>query len=189
VPWVRDGSDTRVEITAEFRIQKEGLPWSSLPLWRDFRVKSPVLGKLGRYRRALGISAPRPNEGFRTYKTCSSCLYYGGGNSSPTCVKMVFSDVIAVIRKKYRVEKLVSDFIPSLKEPVPQVLWVGCSDSWITEVNSLDLLPEETFVHRNLGTCLSNGDLSSTSAIEYCVNLLEVSQKWSRSCWDHANYL
>jgi len=94
---------------------------------------------------------------------------------------MVFNDVIAVIRKKYEVETLASDFIPSLKEPVPQVLWVGCSDSWITECNSLDLLPEETFVHRNLGTCLSNGDLSSTSAIEYCVNLLKVSYIWRKN--------
>jgi carbonic anhydrase len=90
---------------------------------------------------------------------------------------MVFCNPTAVVQKKYTVEPLPSDFIPSLGRPEPQILWVGCSDSWITETASLDVLPEEAFVHRNLGAVLSNGDLSSRSAIDYCVNLLKVRAK------------
>ena len=36
------------------------------------------------------------------------------------------------------------------------------------------MLPDEIFVHRNLGNILSNGDLSSESAVEWCVGLLKV---------------
>jgi len=83
-------------------------------------------------------------------------------------------DYDAVVHKKYTVEPLARGFIPSIGEPKAQILWVGCSDSWITETDALDVLPEETFVHRNLGSIVSNGDLSSQSAIAYAVDLLKV---------------
>lgn len=37
------------------------------------------------------------------------------------------------------------------------------------------MLPEEIFVHRNLGNILHNRDLSSESALDWCLNLLKVS--------------
>jgi len=80
----------------------------------------------------------------------------------------------AVVHKKYSVERLAPDFISSTGTPAANILWVGCSDSWITETGALNVLPEETFVHRNLGNIVSNGDLSSTSAVEYAVDLLKV---------------
>lgn len=83
-------------------------------------------------------------------------------------------DLPAVVQKRYSVESLPSTFIPSLGQPKANILWVGCSDSWITETSSLDVLPDETFVHRNLGAVVSNDDLSSQSAISYSVDILKV---------------
>lgn len=74
----------------------------------------------------------------------------------------------------YTTVPLPRDFIPSSGSPTPQILWVGCSDSLIIETETLDLLPQELFVHRNLGNILSNGDLSSLSAIEWAIGLLGV---------------
>ncbi len=78
------------------------------------------------------------------------------------------------IGRQYAAVPVPRDFIPSKGTTTPQILWVGCSDSLSTEPDALDLLPEETFIHRNLGNILSNGDLSSASAIEWAVNLLKV---------------
>ncbi|KAI1000342.1 hypothetical protein K3495_g7857 [Podosphaera aphanis] len=74
----------------------------------------------------------------------------------------------------YTTVPLSRDFIVSSGSPKPQILWVGCSDSLIIETETLDLLPQELFVHRNLGNILSNGDLSSLSAIEWAIGLLGV---------------
>jgi carbonic anhydrase len=46
----------------------------------------------------------------------------------------------------------------------------------VLETECLEGLREEMFVHRNLGALVSNGDLSTESAVEWCVNLLKV-------CW------
>ncbi|OBT90925.1 hypothetical protein VE02_00248 [Pseudogymnoascus sp. 03VT05] len=86
----------------------------------------------------------------------------------------MFPDVHRAARRRYSILPVPKDLIPSTGESKAQILWVGCSDSWITETAALDVLPQETFVHRNLGSVMSNGDLSSASAIAYCVDLLEV---------------
>jgi carbonic anhydrase len=79
-----------------------------------------------------------------------------------------------VIKKQYSAVPVPKTFIPSSGAPKPQILWVGCSDSLILETEALGVLPEEIFVHRNLGNILSNRDLSSESAVEWCVDLLKV---------------
>ncbi|KFY51488.1 hypothetical protein V496_08830 [Pseudogymnoascus sp. VKM F-4515 (FW-2607)] len=86
----------------------------------------------------------------------------------------MFPDVHRAVQRRYSILPVPADLIPSTGESKAQILWVGCSDSWITETAVLDVLPQETFVHRNLGSVMSNGDLSSASAIAYCVDLLEV---------------
>ncbi|RDW60658.1 carbonic anhydrase-4 [Coleophoma cylindrospora] len=74
----------------------------------------------------------------------------------------------------YTTEVVSRDFIPAINEATPQILWVGCSDSIISETEVLDVQREQLFVHRNLGNILSNGDLSSESAVEWAVGLLQV---------------
>ena len=80
-----------------------------------------------------------------------------------------------IAAKSYTSVPVPKDLIPSTHESKAQILWVGCSDSWITETQALDVMAEETFVHRNLGNVMSNGDLSSESAIAYAIDLLKVS--------------
>ncbi|TVY25311.1 Carbonic anhydrase [Lachnellula hyalina] len=83
-------------------------------------------------------------------------------------------DFDAVIHKQYDIVPLDRDFIPSKQVAKPHILWVGCSDSLTLETFTLDVLQDEIFVHRNLGNILSNGDLSSESAVAWAVDLLKV---------------
>ena len=90
-------------------------------------------------------------------------------------------DFQAAVRKRYRVLPVPKDFILSTGVPKAQILWVGCSDSLMVETECLDVLPQEMLVHRNLGDMLSNGDLSSKSAVEWGLELLKVCY-FSHSC-------
>ena len=90
-----------------------------------------------------------------------------------TFSKMPF-DFNTAVRKQYTTLPVPRDFILSSGTPTSQILWVGCSDSFIIETETLDVLPEEIFVHRNLGNILHNRDLSSESALDWCLNLLKV---------------
>jgi carbonic anhydrase len=92
---------------------------------------------------------------------------------STSSSKMPF-DFNTAVRKRYDTLLVPRDFILSSGTPKPQILWVGCSDSFIIETETLDVLPEEIFVHRNLGSILHNRDLSSESALDWCLDLLKV---------------
>lgn len=72
------------------------------------------------------------------------------------------------------VEHVRRDLIPSLRAPKQQVLWLGCSDSGYEETRTLDLLPEELFVVRNIGNLALDSDLSFSSAVQYAINALQV---------------
>lgn len=75
---------------------------------------------------------------------------------------------------QYRRSKVPPNLIPSLQAPEAQILWIGCSDSGFAETRTLDVLPEEIIVHRNLGCVLSNDDLSTASTLEYALRILNV---------------
>ncbi|PRT54100.1 Carbonic anhydrase [Wickerhamiella sorbophila] len=55
----------------------------------------------------------------------------------------------------------------------PQILWIGCADSRST-VASLDLLPGEVFVHRNVANMVPNCDPSSQSLIQLAMEVVGV---------------
>ncbi|CAG8949182.1 hypothetical protein HYFRA_00004805 [Hymenoscyphus fraxineus] len=84
----------------------------------------------------------------------------------------------AILRTPYTIQPVPRDLIPSspksTRDDEPHILWVGCSDSSVMETDSLNVGRAEMFVHRNLGHLLSNGDLSSRSAVEWSVELLKV---------------
>jgi carbonic anhydrase len=67
-----------------------------------------------------------------------------------------------------------ADFIPSLRHPTRQILWIGCSDSGFQETTILDLLPDEMLVHRNLGNMIIDGDLSCRTTVKHAVSDLNV---------------
>ena len=90
-------------------------------------------------------------------------------------------DFKAAIEKKYNISPVPGTYIKSNKTAKPQILWVGCSDSVISETETLAVDAEEIFVHRNLGNILSNGDLSSESAIEWGLDVLKVSHRMLRN--------
>jgi len=84
-------------------------------------------------------------------------------------------DLTPAIAKPYTIHPLSPTLIPATVQPHSQhILWIGCSDSLVSETDSLDISRDEIFVHRNLGNIISNGDLSSQSAIEWAVELLKV---------------
>ncbi|KAI9642651.1 hypothetical protein NHQ30_008382 [Ciborinia camelliae] len=59
--------------------------------------------------------------------------------------------------------------------PPETVLWIGCSDSLVSETSALTNVSRSSiFVHRNLGNRVSVGDVSSGSAIEWAVDVLKM---------------
>lgn len=71
-------------------------------------------------------------------------------------------------------EPLKADYIPSLQQATPQVLWIGCCDSNAKECTVLNILDDELFVLRNLGNMIINGDLSCETTIKHAVIDLQV---------------
>lgn len=55
----------------------------------------------------------------------------------------------------------------------PHTLWIGCSDSRISE-NCLSVLPGEIFTHRNIGNIVNSNDISSQAVIQFAVDVLKV---------------
>lgn len=77
---------------------------------------------------------------------------------------------------QYTTTVVPPDLIASLPRPQEQILWIGCSDSQVVETDVLNVPRNELFVHRNLANMLSNGDTSSLSAIEFCVEDIQGSR-------------
>jgi carbonic anhydrase len=78
-------------------------------------------------------------------------------------------------QKAYTVQPVPPNYLSLSKpddaaEEKEKVLWIGCSDSLVSETDSLtNVNRSEIFVHRNLGNRVSVGDVSSGSALEWCI--------------------
>lgn len=57
------------------------------------------------------------------------------------------------------------------KGQAPPILWIGCADSRAPE-SSLDLLPGEVFVHRNVANMVPNCDPSSQSVLQLAMEVV-----------------
>lgn len=75
---------------------------------------------------------------------------------------------------EYTAIPLHPDIIESVPSENQQILWVGCTESQVIETDVINVPRSEMFVHRNLGNVLSNGEISSLGAIDYCTRLIKV---------------
>ncbi|MCB1085076.1 MAG: carbonic anhydrase [Chlamydiia bacterium] len=54
----------------------------------------------------------------------------------------------------------------------PKILWIGCSDSRIFAIQTMELGPGEVFVHRNIANLCPETDKSSRAVLEFAVTHL-----------------
>lgn len=100
-------------------------------------------------------------------------------SSVPRLLRFGSGDAIETILKRNNEwAKRMSNNHPTLfptnaQGQSPDILWIGCSDSRAGEA-CLDVLPGEAFVHRNIANVVSYGDLSSSSVVQFAVNVLKV---------------
>ncbi|CAG8902938.1 unnamed protein product [Penicillium egyptiacum] len=76
--------------------------------------------------------------------------------------------------RRLATEPLKANYIPSLRQATPQVLWIGCSDSDSKECTMLNILDDELLVLRNIGNMIIDGDLSCDTTIRHAVVDLQV---------------
>lgn len=74
-----------------------------------------------------------------------------------------------------RVKKTEPEFFEKLAHlQAPEYLWIGCSDSRITPVTSIGMLPGEMFVHRNIANLVIHTDMNCLSVMQFAVDVLKV---------------
>jgi carbonic anhydrase len=68
-----------------------------------------------------------------------------------------------------------ANFFEKLRQmQAPEFLWIGCSDSRITPVTSLGILPGEMFVHRNVANLVIYSDMNCLSVMQFAIEILKV---------------
>jgi hypothetical protein len=65
-------------------------------------------------------------------------------------------------------------FVNLAKGQAPEILWLGCSDSRLSESTICQCKPGDIFVHRNIANTVHADDINSASVVEYAVAHLKV---------------
>jgi carbonic anhydrase len=65
-------------------------------------------------------------------------------------------------------------FVDLAKGQAPEILWLGCSDSRLSESTICQCQPGDIFVHRNIANTVHANDINSASVVEYAVAHLKV---------------
>jgi carbonic anhydrase len=61
-----------------------------------------------------------------------------------------------------------------LRAQIPELLWIGCSDSRLPPDQIVGRLPGEIFVHRNVANVVVHTDLNCLSVLQYGIDVLRV---------------
>lgn len=60
------------------------------------------------------------------------------------------------------------------REQNPEILWIGCSDSRVSESIITDSKPGKIFVHRNIANIVAFNDINIASIVDYAINHLQI---------------
>jgi carbonic anhydrase len=65
-------------------------------------------------------------------------------------------------------------FLKLSNQQTPEYLWIGCSDSRVSENLLVGKMPGEIFVHRNIANIVVPSDLNCLSVMQFAVEVLKV---------------
>ena len=65
-------------------------------------------------------------------------------------------------------------FLKLSNQQTPEYLWIGCSDSRVSENLLVGKMPGEIFVHRNIANIVVPSDLNCLSVMQFAVEVLTV---------------
>ena len=84
----------------------------------------------------------------------------------------LFSNNKTWVREKNRQNP---DFFQNMADgQQPKYLWIGCSDSRVSDNAITGTAPGDMFVHRNIANMVVHNDMSMLSVLDYAVNVLAV---------------